>query len=149
MILTVAFEAQQSCRAALHKAGLPPRHPAPINALPPGTAASPLVRSAPSARSNRHLLRKSQQFQGKQLPAKSSNGKRENESLVCVGRGCRCLLLWPSSVSPQQHWGAAGAGHSCPSLQCGVRCQGHKQPGKAWSQEISRHLLSQAIRNCF
>lgn len=48
-----------------------------------------------------HLLRKSQQFQGKQLPAKSSNGKRENESLVCVGRGCRCLpALAPICFSP-------------------------------------------------
>lgn len=122
------------------------------------------MRSAHSARSKIHLLRKSQQFQGKQLPAKSCNDKRENESLAPPGSRLQmppCSgphLFFPSSTGD-----AEGADHSSPSLESGVRSQGHilsschKQPVEfcLWEtgnfQAFGRNLPipTQAIRGYF
>lgn len=88
---------------------------------------SSFTRAAHLARSKIDLLRKSQQFQGKQLPAKSFNDRRGNESLAL--QVPPALLFVPSSTGD-----ARGADPRFPSLECGVRslweCQepGNVQP---------------------
>lgn len=98
----------------------------PSHSLSP---ASLLTRSAHSARSKIQLLRKSQQFQGKQLPAKSFNGRRGNESPASLGSRLQMPpCSGPHLFVPSSTGGAEGADHSSPSLEYGGRSQGHKQP---------------------